>query len=212
MKYYIVENGNAVGPFEVAELIDRGIKGSDLVWTEGFADWVMAGNVEEISVAIRESQGPSMPEMPGQCRPPYPQGGCQPGNCPPPYPQGVYQQPNNYAGGNGYSGQPNCGQPPYQQTPGWQQPSPYEMPPKSWLVESILLTLCCCLPIGIYCIVKASSVNSLWNCGRYEEAREASEKAKKWLIIGLIVGIILNIVSVIVNIAFTNSLSELYNI
>lgn len=205
MKYYIVENGNAVGPFEVAELIDRGIKGSDLVWTEGLADWVTAGNVEEISVALRESQGPSMP---GQCPPPYPQGGCQSGNCQPPvYPQGGYQQPANYVGGNGYAGQP-----PYQQASGWQQPSPYEMPPKSWLVESILLTLCCCLPIGIYCIVKASSVNSLWNCGRYEEAREASEKAKKWLIIGLIVGLIINILSVIVNIAFTSSLSELYNI
>jgi len=196
MKYYIVENGNAVGPFEVAELIDRGIKGSDLVWTEGFSDWVTAGNVEEISVALRESQGPSMPSMPGM-----------PGQCPPPCPQ-----PNNYVGGNGYAGQPNCGQPPYQQTSGWQQPLPYDMPPKSWLVESILLTLCCCLPIGIYCIVKASSVNSLWNCGRYEEAREASEKAKKWLIIGLIVGLIVNILSVIVNIALTSSLSDMYNI
>lgn len=208
MKYYIVENGNATGPFEVAELIDRGIKGSDLVWTEGFADWVTAGNVEEISVAIRESRGASMPEMPGQCPPPYPQqGGCPTGNCQPPvYSQVGYQQSNNYAG------QPNYGQPPYQQAPGWQQPAPYEMPPKSWLVESILLTLCCCLPIGIYCIVKASSVNSLWNCGRYDEAREASEKAKKWLIIGLIVGVILNILSVIVNLAFTSSLSDLYNI
>ncbi len=207
MKYYIVENGNAVGPFEVAELIDRGIKCSDLVWTEGFADWVTAGNVEEISVAIRESRGASMPEMPGQCPPPYPQSGCPTGNCQPPvYSQGGYQQSNNYAG------QPNYGHSPYQQAPGWQQPAPYEMPPKSWLVESILLTLCCCLPIGIYCIVKASSVNNLWNCGRYDEAREASEKAKKWLIIGLIVGVILNILSVIINLAFTSSLSDLYNI
>jgi len=35
-----------------------------------------------------------------------------------------------------------------------------QKPPKSWLVESILVTLFCCLPFGIAGIVNASRVES----------------------------------------------------
>ncbi len=220
MKYYIIENGNPVGPFEVVELIGKGLKGADLVWTEGYTDWVAAANVEEIAIALNDASRQSMPEMPRQPQYQQPQGYAQP-----PYQQpGAYQSggPYQQAPGNGYYQQP-YGQTQYQpqgaaypqpQQPGWQgqQGAPYEVPPKSWLAESIILTLCCCLPIGIYCIVKASSVNSLWAAGQYDEARAASDKAKKWLIIGLIAGIVLNIVVTILNFALSNSVSSLYDI
>ena len=52
MKYYIVENGNPSGPFEVEELIANGLRGGDLVWTEGFPDWVVASEVAEIAMAL----------------------------------------------------------------------------------------------------------------------------------------------------------------
>lgn len=198
MKYYVVENGNPVGPFEVAELMERGIKGTDLVWTEGLTDWVAAGSIDEIAYALNNASEPRMPEMPRPFPPVNAAGGeyRQPGGVPP-YQQsgGYYQQ------GGGYNNQP-----PYQ------QPAPYEIPPKSWLAESIIMTLCCCFPIGIYCIVKASSVNSLWNCGRYDEAREASDKAKKWLIIGVISGIVLNVICVILNLVFSSAMANLYDI
>ena len=200
MKYYIIENGNPVGPFEVAELVAKGLKAPDLVWTEGYPDWVAAGSVEEIAMALNCTQTP--PSMPAMPQNQFGNGGYQQ-QCPPSYGQGYgqpYQQPY---GQHGYP----------QQVGGWQQQQmPYEIPPKSWLAESIIMTLCCCTPIGIYCIVKAASVNSLWNGGQYEEARRASDVAKKWLIIGLITGIILSILSVFINIAFTNSISDLYNI
>lgn len=62
--------------------------------------------------------------------------------------------------------------------------------PKNWLVESILLCLCCCLPFGIAGIVNASKVETLYRFGDYEEALRVSKEAKKWFLVGLIVGLV----------------------
>lgn len=162
MKFYIVENQKPVGPFEVEHLMARGIKGSDLVWAEGMKDWAPAESIEEIRAALYSNNAAfsgSMPEVPQQPQP----AGCPEPPCPPIAPQ-------------------------YTQTP--QQPNySAEIPPKTWLAESILVTLFCCLPFGIVGIVKASNVSSLWQSGRFDEARLASASAKKWTVIGFIVGI-----------------------
>ncbi|MEP6647908.1 MAG: CD225/dispanin family protein [Saprospiraceae bacterium] len=65
-----------------------------------------------------------------------------------------------------------------------------EMPPKNWLVESILVTICCCLPFGIVGIVNATKVEALWNTGQKEAALKASQEAGKWVKIGFFTGII----------------------
>ena len=62
--------------------------------------------------------------------------------------------------------------------------------PKNYLVESILVTIFCCLPFGIAGIVYASQVNSKFASGDYEGAVKASQDAKKWMKWGLIAGII----------------------
>ena len=79
----------------------------------------------------------------------------------------------NYGGksGNGYS-QFNNGQP-EKQISG----TPY-------IIFSILVTLCCCLPLGIVSIVYASKINSLQNAGDYEGAKAAAKKAKIFMIVG----------------------------
>ena len=66
--------------------------------------------------------------------------------------------------------------------------------PKTWLVESILVTLFCCLPFGIVGIVNAAKVNSLYASGNIEVAQQASATAAKWTKIGFIVGIVVIIV------------------
>lgn len=66
--------------------------------------------------------------------------------------------------------------------------------PKTWLVESILVTLFCCLPFGIVGIVNAAKVNSLYASGNIEAAQLASATAAKWTKIGFIVGIVVIIV------------------
>ncbi len=50
--------------------------------------------------------------------------------------------------------------------------------PKNWLVESILVTIFCCLPFGIAGIVFASQVNSKYDAGDYAGAEKASRQAK----------------------------------
>lgn len=60
--------------------------------------------------------------------------------------------------------------------------------PKTWLVESILVTLFCCLPFGIVGIVNASKVDSALARGDIDGAVQASEAAKKWVKIGAICG------------------------
>ncbi|MEW7281105.1 CD225/dispanin family protein [Aquimarina sp. 2201CG1-2-11] len=62
--------------------------------------------------------------------------------------------------------------------------------PKNYLVESILVTIFCCLPLGIVGIINASKVNSEFEQGNFEEANKASASAKKWAKYGLIAGII----------------------
>ncbi|MCH5346570.1 MAG: CD225/dispanin family protein [Muribaculaceae bacterium] len=69
---------------------------------------------------------------------------------------------------------------------GYQKPS--QPCPSNWLVASILATIFCCLPFGIVGIVYASKVNDLYYSGRYDEAVQASSKAKTWTIVSAILG------------------------
>lgn len=61
--------------------------------------------------------------------------------------------------------------------------------PKNWLVESILVTLFCCLPFGIVGIINAANVNSKFDAGDLAGADKASQEAGKWTKIGFFVGI-----------------------
>ena len=54
-----------------------------------------------------------------------------------------------------------------------------QLPPKNWLVESILVTIFCCLPFGIAGIVFASQVNGKFASGDYAGALQSSKDAAK---------------------------------
>ena len=62
--------------------------------------------------------------------------------------------------------------------------------PKNYLVESILATIFCCLPLGIVAIINASKVNSAFDSGNIAEAQKASENAKKWMKYAIIAGVV----------------------
>ena len=61
--------------------------------------------------------------------------------------------------------------------------------PKTWLAESILVTIFCCLPFGIVGIVNAAKISTLFAEGRYDEAEHASRQAGMWTKIGFWVGL-----------------------
>ena len=62
------------------------------------------------------------------------------------------------------------------------------VPPKSWLVESILVTCLCCLPLGVIGIVYAAKVDSAFASGRYDDALRHAHTAKTWTLWGFFVG------------------------
>lgn len=62
-------------------------------------------------------------------------------------------------------------------------------PPKNWLVESILVTILCCLPFGIIGIIHSTKVEAQWNTGQRAEALKSSQEAGKWVKIGFFTGL-----------------------
>jgi hypothetical protein len=64
----------------------------------------------------------------------------------------------------------------------------------NYLVQSILVTLCCCLPGGIAAIVYAAQVNTKQSAGDINGALTASANAKKWCWISFGVGIVVNLI------------------
>lgn len=64
----------------------------------------------------------------------------------------------------------------------------------NYLAQSIFVTLCCCLPLGIPAIVFASQVNGKVQSGDIPGAIESSNKAKMWFWIAFGVGIVTNLI------------------
>lgn len=87
-----------------------------------------------------------------------------PGNYPPPPPPGAFPPPGG--------------------------PVPGGAQPDNNLVWAILSTVLCCLPLGIVAIIKSTQVSGLWTSGRYAEAQQAADDAKKFAMWGAIAGAI----------------------
>jgi hypothetical protein len=66
----------------------------------------------------------------------------------------------------------------------------------NYLVQAILVTLCCCLPFGIAAIVYAAQVNSKQAAGDFAGAQESSRKAKMWCWIAFGIGLVANLIVV----------------
>lgn len=76
----------------------------------------------------------------------------------------------------------------------------------NYLVQSILVTLCCCLPAGIVAIVFSAQVNTKLAAGDVAGAQDSSKKAKLWAWIGVGGGVLVAIVyAVVTAIAVTNA-------
>ncbi len=77
--------------------------------------------------------------------------------------------------------------------PAAQQDQPSRPMPKSWMTESILLTLLCSI-IGLIPFFHAMQVRNLYQTGDYEGAERESATAKKWFYIALAIGLVVDAV------------------
>ena len=66
----------------------------------------------------------------------------------------------------------------------------------NYLVQSILVTLCCCLPFGVVAIIYAAQVNTKQQAGDIAGAMLASQNAKKWCWVALAVGLVTSLIGV----------------
>jgi hypothetical protein len=110
----------------------------------------------------------------------------------------------------------NCGRPmagpatppppPYQATytpPPPHAPGAYGAPAgppvKNYLLQSILVTICCCLPLGIVAIIFSAQVNSKLAAGDIAGAQEASSRAKMCVWIAVILGLVGMVAGLLIN-------------
>lgn len=180
--YYVDGNNQQQGPIDTAQLPSFGVTAKTLVWCEGMANWQVAGEIPELAslFAAKQPEIPAQPQM-------------QPGTpAQPQMQQQVQPQPMNI---NNFqqTQQPMNTQPPFQ------QPNNQQMPPQpdNYLVWAILVTVLCCLPFGVASIIYSVKVGSLYAQGDYNGAVDASQKAKKFAMIGGIGGLVFIIIYVI---------------
>lgn len=96
--------------------------------------------------------------------------------------------PPGYGAQSAYGPQSGYGP---QYAPGaYQQPQPTLPCPPTYMVWSIIITVCCCLVGGIVAIVYSSQVEPAWRSGDYALAVKKSNQAKTWIIISAIIGLV----------------------
>lgn len=84
------------------------------------------------------------------------------------------------------------GRPMHPASPGYAplaEPQREPMPP-TYLIWSILCTVCCCFVPGIAAIVFSSMVSSRYAAGNIEGAKKASKMAQIWIIVSFVLGVL----------------------
>ncbi len=64
------------------------------------------------------------------------------------------------------------------------------IPAKTWLLESIIVTIICCLPFGVIGIVYAVKVQMMNTEKQMDLAQKYSDKAKNWILWGIAAGLV----------------------
>ena len=65
MEFFIIENGQQVGPLTIAQLAEKKITAETLVWREGMPDWQPAWKVDELRYILGETKTvPPVPPVP----------------------------------------------------------------------------------------------------------------------------------------------------
>lgn len=184
MNYWVVIDRRKMGPLSLEDLRRLPLDENSYVWHRGLPAWVKAGELEELAdlfvpsaadeaEALEASAGPSAEEVSEDNDDAAANGDSQeesrPAAFPPPPPP---PRPNDFRNAR-YDG----------------RPAPPAKPP-TYLGWSIASIICCCLLTGIVAVIYAAKVTPLYDMGRYEEARRASEKAEIWLIVSITVGIV----------------------
>ncbi len=217
MDFWIIIDQRHAGPFTAEQLREQGLTPDRLVWHDGLADWTPAREIPALAelfvveepVSEAEQCPPVPPVEEPAAAPPY--GQQQPTyGAPRPdqeFRYGAYQQQQQQQPPYGHQppygapqqpyGQPNYGQqPPYgapqqpQYAPGQQPQGQIPPCPPTYLVWAIIVTVCCCTPLGIVAIIYAANIKNAYYRGDYQKAARNSSRAQAWIIAAIVLGLL----------------------
>lgn len=164
-KYWIIVEGQPQGPFTGQELKKRRDFAAGLpVWNQNYTDWTTAGEVEELALLLAEVEAEEAAAIAEED----------------PQPVGGYVEQNVEGANRSFTGWVNPAK----------KDSRDENKPLSYVGWNILMTICCCLPIGIIGIIYGSMVNPKWMMGDEKGAQKASNAAAWCLILSIVLGLI----------------------
>lgn len=73
--------------------------------------------------------------------------------------------------------------------------------PETYLLQSILVTIFCCLPLGVVAIMKSLKISECYNRGQYAEAKKQSEETVMYFWLSAIIGV--SIIALILIVCFS---------
>jgi hypothetical protein len=164
VQYYYASYGQSVGPLSLEQLLKVNLQPQSLVWKSGLPEWVRAISLPELAV-------------------------CFPGvNAPPPFSANTQQQAQQQYQAPSYIPESTYA-PKFQARKDPNDPSVIDLgyPPKTYLTESILLTLlggfisCIGVVPGIVAIVYGSNSANFYKRGQFANANKASKDALLWV-------------------------------
>lgn len=183
MKYWIVINNRQEGPFELQQLEMMELDYLTPVWYPGLSEWIPARDIPEVREMIDRKQNlfnqtPESAETTGSAS--------------------FCAQQAEYVAPESVQDDPQQSQPAGHQG-GYKNGAFQESAtinancpkcPSTHLAWSIIVTLLCCIPLGVVAIIFSASVTPKYERGDYEGALKASERAEWFIILAIVIGLI----------------------
>lgn len=186
--YWIIVNGQPRGPFTPDEIAALGVASPTLrVWRKGLSEWVLLPQLPELAGRLGVTEEPAAmadEETATPVNDPAPETAAAPEQ---PRQQTLWQQPQAAASSAASSSASWGAAPTASRGP---QPV-YEPMPPTYLPWNVLVTICCCIPVGIAGVLFSSQVSRKYERGDIEGARQASERAAWCFIIAFTLGLVL---------------------
>ncbi|MDE6099284.1 MAG: CD225/dispanin family protein [Muribaculaceae bacterium] len=178
MKYWIYVEGLQRGPFTIEELADMRLTPDTPVWYEGLDNWIKASESPGLAplLATRHDSGNDRPLDVEYSE------------------VGRY---DNFKTENIDTGHDNrsegSGHMSSQTGYGWREQAsakPGGECPPTYLAWSIIVTICCCLPLGLVAIFYSGKVKPCWQRGDVRGAAKASEMAQIMIILSITLSLV----------------------
>ncbi len=172
MKYFAMIDGEQVGPLQLHDLPAAGVRPDTYVWCKGMTDWRRAREVADISRFYRQRISSIMHPAPAPPAATETNTPAQEATGMPRFDRFLQQSDNPLPQGK--------------------LPEPdYNLPPRTMLVESVILTVFCFPLTGFVAIYYAVMTRREWSNGNKKEAHEYSRRAKMWAGITFFLGMML---------------------